>query len=715
MSTAATDTERRRRRPRLGLSTKLYAAIAGAVALTLAASLVAWISFVELGQLQRRITREHIPSITDSLRLAQESALIAATAPALASANNEAERQRLMTAVRDYQQTMVALIDDLEKQSANATDPGNPQQLIAAIRQATGEISTVLDRLDQSVGRQLALRAEIVDRRGRAVELHRRLIERLTPLLDDATLFLVTGYRTPDDIAPVPTELRYSEEALLEYAAIAQLGIEGNLIGGLLAEASTVPDPNLLPPLRERFQAAVDRFRTALGVVKGDDGDVLRVIADGLINLGDGSGGIFAPRHDLLVETETAEELSGEARTIAAKLTGDVDQLVTGVGTRTAEAVVASNRAIDVGSKLLLLLNAISILGALLIGVGYVARHVTAPVVRITNAAASFEEQCFDPENLAGVRKRTDELGELARTFTRMASEVQNRTQTLDRLVAERTSELQNLANRLAKYLSPQIYNSIFSAKGEATGSLARKNLTIFFSDIAGFTDISDGIEPERLAFFINTYLSEMSKIAIEHGGTIDKFIGDAILVFFGDPETEGDRNDALRCARMALRMQARMRELDRVWQENGISKALRVRMGITTGYCTVGNFGSEHRIEYTVLGSAVNLAARLETRAEPGTILMADSTWLLIKDVADAEPMGEITPKGFVRPVGCYRLNGLSEPGAQDAVTLAGRHVSVSISHPRQIQEALDELARMREDLARHLPATPRLDADDA
>jgi class 3 adenylate cyclase len=214
-------------------------------------------------------------------------------------------------------------------------------------------------------------------------------------------------------------------------------------------------------------------------------------------------------------------------------------------------------------------------------------------------------------------------------------------------------------------------------------------------------------MEPERLSFFINTYLSEMSKIAIEHGGTIDKFIGDAVLVFFGDPETEGDRSDALRCARMALRMRDRMLELDKVWQENGISKSLRARMGITTGYCTVGNFGSEHRIEYTVLGSAVNLAARLETRAEAGTILIADSTWLLIKDAVDVTPMGEITPKGFARPVGTYRLNGLSTMrGSSEAVTLAGRHVSVNVPNRQHIPEAMEELRRMQEDLARRLPA---------
>lgn len=700
------ETADRHRRPRLGLSVKLYAAIAGAVALTLAASLVAWISFVELGQLQRRITREHIPSITDSLRLAQQSALIAATTPTLVTATNENERNHMMVALRAQQDIIVGLTNDLEKDAARATDPGIPPHLIAEIRAASSGLFSVLDRLDQSVGRQLELRAALADRHDRAVEAHRRLIEGLTPLLDDATLFLVTGYRNLEDVVPVPPGVRHSSKALLEYAAIAQLGIEGNLIGGLLAEATNLPDDNLIAPLRERFVAAADRFRTAFHNVGREDLEDLRAVSETLIGLGAGAGGIFEPRRDLLVEERSAQTLASEARRIAARLTGDVDQLVTGVEARTTDAVAASNRAIDVGGTLLLLLNAISILGALLIAWLYVARHITAPVVRITGAAVAFEELRFNPDSLSGVRGRRDELGELARTFTRMAGEVQSRTETLDRLVAERTTELQNVANRLAKYLSPQIYNSIFSAKGAAVGTLARKNLTIFFSDIEGFTDISDGMEPERLSFLINTYLSEMSNIAIEHGGTIDKFIGDAILVFFGDPETEGDRADALRCARMALRMQERIGELQKVWQEHGISKPLRARMGITTGFCTVGNFGSEHRLDYTVLGGPVNLAARLQTRAEADTVLIADTTFLLIRDVVDATPMGEITPKGFARPVGCYRLNSLLGSDAGDGLTRVGRHVSVNIPHRRNIKEAIEELRGIEQELVQRLPA---------
>ena len=120
--------------------------------------------------------------------------------------------------------------------------------------------------------------------------------------------------------------------------------------------------------------------------------------------------------------------------------------------------------------------------------------------------------------------------------------------------IEAKSRQLEDLATRLAKYLSPQIYQSIFSeTEGDTAAAHARKNLTIFFSDIEQFTDLSDTLEPERLANVINSYLSEMASIAIDCGGTIDKFIGDAILVFFGDPETAGDEEDALKCVEMAL------------------------------------------------------------------------------------------------------------------------------------------------------------------
>ena len=177
-----------------------------------------------------------------------------------------------------------------------------------------------------------------------------------------------------------------------------------------------------------------------------------------------------------------------------------------------------------------------------------------------------------------------------------------------NQIIEEKSAQLENLATRLAKYLSPQIYKSIFEEKQEAKSIHSRKNLTIFFSDIIQFTDLTDTMEPEKLAKVINSYLSEMTTIAVKSGGTIDKFIGDAIMVFFGDPETEGEVQDALKCVEMAILMRQRVEELQKHWKKMGVKNGLGIRMGISTGFCTVGNFGSDLRLDYTVLGSPVIL-----------------------------------------------------------------------------------------------------------
>jgi serine phosphatase RsbU (regulator of sigma subunit) len=429
------------RRSRIGLSVRLYVAIAGAVALTLAASVVAWFSFVELGQHQRRITREHIPSITDSLRLAGRSNLIAATAPALISATTEAERAAAMAVLREQGAALDRLIERLQEEVPEGSAPED-HALIGEIGTTSAGLSNELDGLDRVVGREIALRDELARRVDEAANLHRELVELLTPLLDDATLYLATGYRNLGDAAPQPAATRFSERTILTYAAMSQLSIEANLIGVLIAEATDLQDPALIPPLVERFQSAADRFERAIEVIGPGGLQSVQETASGLIALGLGDGNVFGLRRALLEEERQAETIVDTARTSAATLMGSVETLVARVEARTREAVTASNRAIDVGEKLLLVLNAISILGALAIGWGYVRRQITAPVVRITDAAAAFEAGDFRPESLDTVRARTDELGDLARTFTRMAAEVQARTEILDRLVAERTREL---------------------------------------------------------------------------------------------------------------------------------------------------------------------------------------------------------------------------------------------------------------------------------
>jgi adenylate/guanylate cyclase len=228
--------------------------------------------------------------------------------------------------------------------------------------------------------------------------------------------------------------------------------------------------------------------------------------------------------------------------------------------------------------------------------------------------------------------------------------------QTLD----EKRTMLEGLSSKLAKYLSPQIYQSIFSGEQDASLTTQRKKLTVFFSDIKNFTQTTEDMQPEDLTYLLNSYFTEMSGIALRHGATIDKFIGDAMLMFFGDPQTLGVKKDARACLRMAIEMQQRMDDLKKIWRDKGFEHPFEMRVGINTGFCNVGNFGSEDRMDYTIIGGEVNLAARLEANADPGGILMSYETYALVKDLVDAEAREPIQVKGIRREVKPYAVKGI-------------------------------------------------------
>jgi PAS domain S-box-containing protein len=230
--------------------------------------------------------------------------------------------------------------------------------------------------------------------------------------------------------------------------------------------------------------------------------------------------------------------------------------------------------------------------------------------------------------------------------------------------LAEKNQQLEALSAKLAKYLSRQVYDSIFEGRTEVRVQSYRKLLTVFFSDIQGFTDLTDMMEAEPLSELLNEYLSEMSAIANSFGGTIDKFIGDGIMIFFGDPETRGATDDAIACARMALAMKRRIAELRVHWMHKGVQRPLHVRIGINTGYCTVGNFGSEERLDYTIVGGQVNAAARLEASAAPDQILVSHQTWALVKDAIATRPVGETKVKGIAHPLLTYEVLGEVDAG---------------------------------------------------
>src|SRR5215469_2438079 len=233
---------------------------------------------------------------------------------------------------------------------------------------------------------------------------------------------------------------------------------------------------------------------------------------------------------------------------------------------------------------------------------------------------------------------------------------------------------LASLSMKISRYLSPQIYKSIFSGQKDVTIHTERKKLTIFFSDIKDFTATTERLQPEQITRLLNEYFTEMSAIALGHGGTIDKFVGDAMLIFFGDPETKGEAEDAAACMRMAIDMQRRIAELNAKWRNEGIEYPFRVRMGVNTGFCNVGNFGSSDRMDYTIIGAEANLAARLQSIAEPGHIVISYETYALVRGMLVAHALNPIAMKGISREVNPYAI--------QSVLDSTGKSVEVFSEH---------------------------------
>ncbi|MCB0218891.1 MAG: adenylate/guanylate cyclase domain-containing protein [Chrysiogenetes bacterium] len=221
----------------------------------------------------------------------------------------------------------------------------------------------------------------------------------------------------------------------------------------------------------------------------------------------------------------------------------------------------------------------------------------------------------------------------------------------------EREQRLAGAMQLIRRYVPSQLAEQILAGGSAERGPHERRRLTVFFSDIKNFTATTDQLEAEELSRILNEYLSEMSAIADRFGGTIDKFVGDAVMIFFGAPTATDDRDHALRCVRMAIAMQERMEGLAKKWSDEGIEIPFQIRCGINTGVATVGDFGSPSRTDYTAIGNQVNLAARLESSCTPGKILISHATWALIKDEIACTQTGEIEVKGIHYPIKTYEV----------------------------------------------------------
>ena len=291
--------------------------------------------------------------------------------------------------------------------------------------------------------------------------------------------------------------------------------------------------------------------------------------------------------------------------------------------------------------------------------------------------------------------------------FARLQWRQAHHFERLNNELEEANSFLSSVSMKISKYLPPQIYKSIFSGEKDVVISTERKKLTIFFSDIKDFTLSTEHLQPEELTSLVNEYFSEMEVIASNHGATVDKFIGDAILAFFGDPESKGVKQDARACLNMAIAMQKRLIDLSAEWKARGIERPFMARMGINTGYCNVGNFGSSDRMDYTIIGAEANLAARLESIAEPGGIVISYETYAQVRDMISVTQLEPITLNGITREIIPYKVENLFNEDPVDKrviidVNDAGFRVFVDIE--KLDQSGRDQAQRILSDTLKRI-----------
>jgi len=240
-------------------------------------------------------------------------------------------------------------------------------------------------------------------------------------------------------------------------------------------------------------------------------------------------------------------------------------------------------------------------------------------------------------------------------TVEALAAERAEWNKTLERRVEEQVGQLEQLG-RLKRFFSPQLAELIVAGGTDDPLKTHRREVTVVFLDLRGFTAFAETAEPEEVMGVLREYHAEMGKLILDHEGTLERFTGDGMMIFFNDPVPVAD--PAERAIRMALEMRERVHHLVTVWQKRGYELALGV--GIAQGYATIGAIGFEGRWDYGAIGTVTNLAARLCGEAKGGQILVHQRVATLIEDLADLEEIGPLTLKGLLRAVPAFNVIGL-------------------------------------------------------
>jgi class 3 adenylate cyclase len=570
---------------------------------------------------------ESLPRLVKLSQLSQEAAASIAIAPAMSTNPTRFEFETLLSRIEDKSSSQATLLAELSELITN-------HDTLAALKDNSALLSANQTALTTVVRQQINVRKRLEKHYGRLRKFARGIesVSQSTTVADEKRQPALLTILRLQAILHDPVRARFSRNRQEIQSEIAELGKHLKLNG---------PD-----------DASARQFLSYWS----DQGE--RILAD---------------KATALTNAFKVKALVEENSLIANRLLNSANSEFarSNVGLTQQIRLIASATRFN---KIVMMLVTL----AFLIGAVFLWFVLQRRVLRRLDNLREALRRYSDTRHARLKDEAPDEIGEISRAMGNYMTRIDHQEDELQ----SKTRELKQLSARLAKYLSPQVYQSIFVGKQQVTLSSTRKKLTVFFSDVVGFTELADQQESEDLTRLLNTYLTEMSRIALDFGGTIDKYVGDAIMIFFGDPETKGDKDDAMQCVRMAIAMRDRLRVLNETWKKSGLSKPMACRMGIHTGFCTVGNFGSDERMDYTIIGGTVNTASRLESLAGAGEILISHETYALVEDRIDCEDRGQIEVRGIAYPVATYaviRPQALSSEANQKFLeSRSGLHIEI-------------------------------------